>query len=201
MRDNSQLRRALIPNGFCAWPAPEAWNCPAFAEKRLKIPTFLPRCGHRLRSLSGWGTGKPEIAEMTIKASKPAAWILAVGLFACMGASSFAAEGSPWPAAAATAQPSAGGQQANAPDAAAATDQSATDPTAAQQPDTVERSLATEQRPADAATPAETADATSVQTASGDQGSGWDKASIVGKIFIAAGTLLTLGSAARMFMI
>ena len=140
---------------------------------------------------------------MTIKASKPAAWILAVGLFACMGAPSFAAEGSPWPAVAAatTAQPSAGGQQANAPDAAAATDQSATDSTAAQQPDTVERSLATEQRPTDAATPAETADATSVQAASSDQGSGWDKASIVGKIFIAAGTLLTLGSAARMFMI
>jgi len=139
---------------------------------------------------------------MTIKASKPAAWILAVGLFACMGAPSFAAEGSPWPAAAATtAQPSAGGQQANAPDAAAATAQSATDATTAQQPDTVERSLATEQQPVDAATRAETADATSVQTASSDQGSGWDKASIVGKIFIAAGTLLTLGSAARMFMI
>jgi hypothetical protein len=138
---------------------------------------------------------------MTIKASKPAAWILAVGLFACVGAPSFAAEGSPWPAVAgATAQPLGSGQQAAAPDAAT-TDQSATDATAAQQPDTVERSLTADQRPADAATPAETADATSVQTASGDQGSGWDKASIVGKIFIAAGTLLTLGSAARMFMI
>jgi hypothetical protein len=136
---------------------------------------------------------------MTIKASKPAAWILAVGLFACMGMPSFAAEGSPWPA---VAQPAGGGQQATAPDAAAATDQSATDATATQQPDTVERSVTAEQRPAEAATPAETADATAVQTASaGDQNSGWDKASIVGKIFIAAGTLLTLGSAARMFMI
>jgi hypothetical protein len=36
---------------------------------------------------------------------------------------------------------------------------------------------------------------------SSDDGSGWDKASIIGKIFIACGTLLTLGSAARMFMI
>ncbi|CCD92454.1 conserved exported hypothetical protein [Bradyrhizobium sp. ORS 375] len=38
-------------------------------------------------------------------------------------------------------------------------------------------------------------------TVSSDDGSGWDKASIIGKIFIACGTLLTLGSAARMFMI
>jgi hypothetical protein len=37
--------------------------------------------------------------------------------------------------------------------------------------------------------------------ASADDSSGWDKASIIGKIFIACGTLLTLGSAARMFMI
>ena len=36
---------------------------------------------------------------------------------------------------------------------------------------------------------------------SNDDSSGWDKASIVGKIFIACGTLLTLGSAARMFMV
>jgi hypothetical protein len=38
-------------------------------------------------------------------------------------------------------------------------------------------------------------------TATSEEGGGWDKASLVGKIFIAAGTLLTLGSAARMFMI
>jgi hypothetical protein len=38
-------------------------------------------------------------------------------------------------------------------------------------------------------------------TVSNDDNSGWDKASIIGKIFIACGTLLTLGSAARMFMI
>ena len=38
-------------------------------------------------------------------------------------------------------------------------------------------------------------------TVSNDDSSGWDKASIIGKIFIACGTLLTLGSAARMFMI
>ncbi len=48
--------------------------------------------------------------------------------------------------------------------------------------------------------PAEDAPATAVATSS-DDSSGWDKASIIGKIFIACGTLLTLGSAARMFMI
>jgi hypothetical protein len=133
---------------------------------------------------------------MTIKASRPAAWILAAGLLACMGAPSFAAENSPWPTAnSAVAQPAAEGQQA------APTDQAATDPaTAQQQTDGTERSLTAEQRPADAMTPAESADASTAQAASNsDQGS--DKASIIGKIFIAAGTLLTLGSAARMFMI
>ena len=34
---------------------------------------------------------------MTIKSSTAAAWILAAGLFACMGAPSFAAEVPPWP--------------------------------------------------------------------------------------------------------
>jgi hypothetical protein len=134
---------------------------------------------------------------MTIKASRPAAWILAAGLLACVSAPALAAEGSPWPAAngAAAVQPSADGQQAAPPD------QTATDPAAAQQqPDGANRSLSAEQRPEDATTPAETADASSAQAASNnDQGS--DKASLVGKIFIAAGTLLTLGSAARMFMI
>jgi hypothetical protein len=36
--------------------------------------------------------------------------------------------------------------------------------------------------------------------ASGGEGSPWDKADLIGKIFIGFGTLLTLGSAARMLM-
>ena len=51
-----------------------------------------------------------------------------------------------------------------------------------------------------AAATASDATATTV-AASADDSSGWDKASLIGKIFIACGTLLTLGSAARMFMI
>jgi hypothetical protein len=140
---------------------------------------------------------------MTFKASRPAAWILAAGLIAFMGTPAFAAEGSVWPTvtgATAAQLPAADGQQA-APNAAAAlADQNQAATNTATQPDSTERSLSAEQRPADATAPAETADASTAQVAS-DQGSGWDKASIVGKIFIAAGTLLTLGSAARMFMI
>ena len=128
---------------------------------------------------------------MTIKACKPAAWILAAGLLACMGTPSFAGEASPWPTT--TGVTASDGQQA-APNAAA--DQAG----AAAQSDAADRSLSPDQRPADASVAATDPNATQV-SASSEDGAGWDKASIVGKIFIAAGTLLTLGSAARMFMI
>jgi hypothetical protein len=121
---------------------------------------------------------------MTIT-SRAAAYILAAGLFACLGTPSFAAEPSPWPTA--TGVTSTDGQQA-APNAAG-------DPAAAAQPD------AADQRPADAMTEAADPNAAQVTATSEEGGGGWDKASLVGKIFIAAGTLLTLGSAARMFMI
>ena len=58
-----------------------------------------------------------------------------------------------------------------------------------------------------ATTTADSAAASTEDTASNtvavsnDDSSGWDKASVIGKIFIACGTLLTLGSAARMFML
>jgi hypothetical protein len=144
---------------------------------------------------------------MTFKASRPAAWILAAGLLACVGTPSFAAEGSVWSTVTGTsvtaAQPPAADSQQAAPNAAATpADQNQTATDAATQSDSTNRSLSAEQRPADAAGSAEMADANAAQVATAsDQGSGWDKASIVGKIFIAAGTLLTLGSAARMFMV
>jgi hypothetical protein len=136
---------------------------------------------------------------MTMKASRPAAWIVAAGLLACFATPSFAAEASPWPTS--TGVAASNGQQA-APNAAAASDQAAgTDATAAQS-DAADRSLSADQRPADAMAAAEPTDPNAAQvTAASDEGAGWDKASIVGKIFIAAGTLLTLGSAARMFMV
>jgi hypothetical protein len=127
---------------------------------------------------------------MTTITSRAAAYILAAGLFACLGTPSFAADPSPWPAA--TGVTSTDSQQA-APNAAS-------DQAAAAQPDAADRSLTADQRPADAMTEATDPNATQV-TATSEEGGGWDKASLVGKIFIAAGTLLTLGSAARMFMI
>ncbi len=127
---------------------------------------------------------------MTTITSRAAAYILAAGLFACLGTPSLAAEPSPWPAA--TGVTSTDSQQA-APNAAS-------DQPAAAQPDAADRSLTADQRPADAMTEATDPNATQV-TATSEEGGGWDKASLVGKIFIAAGTLLTLGSAARMFMI
>ena len=135
---------------------------------------------------------------MTMKASTPAAWIVAAGLLACFATPSFAAEASPWPTS--TGVAASNGQQA-VPNAAAASDQAGTDAAAAQS-DAAERSLSADQRPADAMAAAEPTDPNAAQvTAASDEGAGWDKASIVGKIFIAAGTLLTLGSAARMFMV
>jgi len=135
---------------------------------------------------------------MTMKASTPAAWIVAAGLLACFATPSFAAEASPWPTS--TGVAASNGQQA-VPNAAVASDQAGTDAAAAQ-PDAADRSLSADQRPADAMAAAEPTDPNAAQvTAASDEGAGWDKASIVGKIFIAAGTLLTLGSAARMFMV
>jgi hypothetical protein len=107
-----------------------------------------------------------------------------------MGAPSFATEASPWPA---TAGVTTSDSQA-APNTAA-------DTNAATQPDAVDRSLSADQRPADAVASGTTDPNATQVSATNEDGEGWDKASIVGKIFIAAGTLLTLGSAARMFMI
>jgi hypothetical protein len=129
---------------------------------------------------------------MTIKASSAAAWILAAGI-ACLGTLALATPSyaaSPWPSGMGIA---AGDSQQAAP-GAAANDQTAA-PSGA-----TDRSLSVEQ-PADAVAETTDPNATQVMTATSEEGGGWDKASIVGKIFIAAGTLLTLGSAARMFMI
>lgn len=123
---------------------------------------------------------------MTTMTSRAAAWILAAGLFACLGTPSFATEPSPWPS---TTGVVAGDNQQAAPNAAAS------DQAAAAQPD------AADQQPAAAMAEATDPNATQVSATPEEGGGGWDKASLVGKIFIAAGTLLTLGSAARMFMI
>jgi hypothetical protein len=74
---------------------------------------------------------------------------------------------------------------------------------AADQPNTFDRSLSPSDQPAAATTQgvvlASTSRASSEQAASNDS-STLDKTSMIGKIFIAVGALLTVASAARMFM-
>jgi hypothetical protein len=139
---------------------------------------------------------------MIIRASKSSALILAAALVAAIafgfagtetsyaaanGAAQLTAEA---PAAAATTMPAAADANATPADqqAASAAPSPFAGNTVAENTDTT----------AAAATSDATANAVA---ASADDSSGWDKASIIGKIFIACGTLLTLGSAARMFMI
>jgi hypothetical protein len=135
---------------------------------------------------------------MTTITSRAAIWILAAGLVACLGTPSFAADPTPWPtttgALPSNNQQATGSDQQAAPNAV--TDQSG----ATAQPEATDRSLTAERAPADAVPEANPPPVVQA-AASSDDSSTSDKASIVGKIFIAAGTLLTLGSAARMFMI
>jgi hypothetical protein len=74
---------------------------------------------------------------------------------------------------------------------------------AADQPNNFDRSLTPSEQPAAATTQgvvlASTSRASSEQAASNDS-SALDKTSMIGKIFIAVGALLTVASAARMFM-
>ncbi|HJZ21058.1 MAG TPA: hypothetical protein VJ226_08875 [Bradyrhizobium sp.] len=73
---------------------------------------------------------------------------------------------------------------------------------AADQLNDVDRALQEGQQPpaATADAPAEAAKPVAPVTVSRDDGSSWDQASLIGKIFIAFGGLLTVASAARMFM-
>ena len=72
---------------------------------------------------------------------------------------------------------------------------------AADQLNEVDRALQEGQQPPAAAdTPAEPVAQVAPVLVSRDDGSSWDQASLIGKIFIAFGGLLTVASAARMFM-
>jgi hypothetical protein len=141
---------------------------------------------------------------MMIQAGARSALILAAALaaavvlgFAGTGTSYAAANGAmqpalqPWPETPAAAAPAAA-------DANAAPADQQTAP--AMQYPLAGNAVAENTEPDNTATATPDA-AVNAVVASSDDNSGWDKASIIGKIFIACGTLLTLGSAARMFMI
>jgi len=94
-------------------------------------------------------------------------------------------------------------RQAAADNTAVAPPAGETQIVAADQLNEVDRALQEGQPAANAATadaPAEPVTPVAPVTVSRDEGSSWDQASLIGKIFIAFGGLLTAASAARMFM-
>jgi hypothetical protein len=127
---------------------------------------------------------------MTIKAGGRSALILAIGLLAGLATQSRAT------AVAETSADTQPGFQSRM----AATDQAAPDQAVTGQ---ASDNAASEDAPA-AAMPAGDApsstEAAAPAAASSDDNSPSDTASLIGKIFIGVGTLLTLASAARMFM-
>jgi flagellar basal body-associated protein FliL len=138
----------------------------------------------------GWQDG--EKANMTIQASGRSAFIIAAAVVLSLAGIGLAGTGS---ARAADSQTYSPFLPVGADSAPAAKQDVFPAPQAEAQ---------AQAQPADAAvSETEQSEPTTVNmvTVSNDDGSGWDKASIIGKIFIACGTLLTLGSAARMFMI
>jgi hypothetical protein len=141
---------------------------------------------------------------MTIQANARSALILAATLVAAFalglagtGMSYAATDGTMQLSMDATASSSAPASPATTDANAAPTDQQQMAP--AMSFPLAGNAVADNTEPAAATSPSEAA--ASTVSASNDDSSGWDKASIIGKIFIACGTLLTLGSAARMFMI
>jgi hypothetical protein len=138
---------------------------------------------------------------MTIQSSVRSAWIFAAALVAAI-ALSIAGTGASYAAANGAAQLVAGPPADGAAGMPATTDANATsaDQQATPAPSPFAGNTVAENTDTTAAAATSEPAATTV-AASADDSSGWDKASIIGKIFIACGTLLTLGSAARMFMI
>jgi hypothetical protein len=128
---------------------------------------------------------------MTNKATGRAAFILAIGLLAGFAGPSWAAD--PQTDATAVTAP-ADPQQAAPADQAAPSDQLSASDRAAQ-PDDVRTPVVVTQ--------SQQPDTSSVRPSpavAGSQSASWDETSLIGKIFIGFGTLLTVASAARMFM-
>ncbi|MGH6778337.1 MAG: hypothetical protein ACRECL_10065, partial [Bradyrhizobium sp.] len=100
--------------------------------------------------------------------------------------------------AAISAQPPAG-HPAIAPDRLTAADRALRDPGASSPAPAVATAAITSPAPA-AETAAGTAPRAASITATGDGHSLWGKTSLIGKIFVGIGAVLTLASAARMFM-
>jgi len=167
-----------------------------------KFPFSAPLLSRREVSVvRGTGTGTRigtlgryigEIANMTNKASGRA-FILALGLLAGFAGPSWAADpqtdatGVTAPANQADPQQAAPADQATPNDQLSASDRAA-------QPDDVKTPVVVTQNQPD------TSSVRPSPVVAGSQSASWDETSLIGKIFIGFGALLTVASAARMFM-
>jgi hypothetical protein len=130
---------------------------------------------------------------MTTKLCGRAAFILAIGLMLGASQPSFAGPAdAPVDNAAATAQGNPADAQAAPANPAAGTDQLSASDRAAGQDDIRQPQIVTQQ--------ADQPTARANPVVAGSQNATWDETSLIGKIFIGFGALLTIASAARMFM-
>jgi hypothetical protein len=195
--------------GICALQASQHGGfapCPALVRDSPKIPTFCPAVVTTGVLISALWDYSVEIATM-IKANGRSALMLAtlaMGLLATFAVPSSAAaddlnspvfvepagnQAQPNTAQAGTNQPATDNQVA-APDQLSDTDRALPDNAAPQPPQSTVPAASNEPPPTRAAP---------VMAASGEH-SVWDETSLIGKIFIGFGALLTVASAARMFM-
>jgi hypothetical protein len=131
---------------------------------------------------------------MTTKASGRAALILTVGMVVGFAAPSYAADPST-DAASVTTSTNPADPQAGTAGQAAGSDQLSDADRAARQDDVKAPVIVTQSQ--------NQPDAASVRASpvvAGSQNATWDETSLIGKIFIGFGALLTVASAARMFM-
>ena len=128
---------------------------------------------------------------MTNKTSGRTALILAIGLLAVIASPLRAADTAAGNSAGVSAPADPQGSQP------ASTEQAA----GGNQLNDLDRSLHPDEgKPAPVVTQAETATPRANVVVAGSQNATWDETSLIGKIFIAFGALLTIASAARMFM-
>ena len=130
---------------------------------------------------------------MTNKASGRAAFILAIGLMAGFAAPSWAADPQTDQTGVTSSAAQADPQQAMPADQAAPNDQLSASDRAAQPDDVRTPVIVTQSQP-------DTPAARPSPVVAGSQSANWDETSLIGKIFIGFGALLTVASAARMFM-
>jgi hypothetical protein len=129
---------------------------------------------------------------MTNKATGRAAIILAIGLLAGFAGPSWAAD--PQTDATSVTAPVNPADSQAAPAAQAAPSDQLSDSDRAARPDDVKTPVvATQSQP-------ETPVVRASPVVAGSQNATWDETSLIGKIFIGFGALLTVASAARMFM-